>query len=674
MFNWLNKLKIIWVVVIVSFWLQSQIFGFDLLSEISTKIQKFSILSSDDYLNASYESNYSRDPFWDVLKNMENMNNQLKKSGINQVRDVLDRKGCSISNKKIWWILYYFVPEFRSDIARSLKMELWNASNQDFIMDKNQISVYCEEYYVCEKRTENKDLNIITAWTSEDIMTNCKEFFERAYYEWYAKEKRIQNVQKSWIWSDKYRNASVEDSPYDIMVDLSTIWRLFFEDSQPAIQPVFYYLPIFKNSKNQLSNDKKSDWIWWISGWWDVSLGNNAERTFALSGSMESDFSNSFNQLVILDNQALSGYDLVNSDNYDDLIEGLWWVKLKNSLFNGRMCVDENVDQGQENQTTKNNSVLDNLPESNLSDEEYQEVVKYLESSVDKYTSIPEEKLNEIKNNIWDVNRFDSAVSESQLENMANEIKSCWKWCEWLPIDQKASCMLMCSCWQINSPIFDPKSNPWLWPVFMIRFCTIPAVDMKFSVGWRKIISIEEWVKEIYAVVDKLSREWKLWMWTQQYNFLDSTTKKINIAKTFAFTIDVEWVDIAENLTNYSEHYRKFITKKNNKLWQQYNNISNSLEDPTLKNNYRLVGSSSEIINDYWAYADADAVRNAKENLEIQIWPFIDQSEDAIADRFASISLDIDNWTVQQAWFWISILNYIQDLDKYSKLLYSKKG
>jgi hypothetical protein len=48
--------------------------------------------------------------------------------------------------------------------------------------------------------------------------------------------------------------------------------------------------------------------------------------------------------------------------------------------------------------------------------------------------------------------------------------------------------------------------------------------------------------------LDKLSREGKLGTWTQQNEFLDSSTKKMNIAKSFAFSISIEMVNIDNNM------------------------------------------------------------------------------------------------------------------------------
>jgi hypothetical protein len=56
-------------------------------------------------------------------------------------------------------------------------------------------------------------------------------------------------------------------------------------------------------------------------------------------------------------------------------------------------------------------------------------------------------------------------------------------------------------------------------------------------------------------------------MWTQQYNFLDSSTKKMNVSETVAFTISMEFVDISDNYSNNSDQYNQKEIKKQNEIW-----------------------------------------------------------------------------------------------------------
>ena len=74
------------------------------------------------------------------------------------------------------------------------------------------------------------------------------------------------------IW---YWNSSTEDSPYDIMSDISVVWKLLYEDVEPSVTPVFYNIPIFSKSKDELKN-KKNTPLWqprekesWDNWWWN---------------------------------------------------------------------------------------------------------------------------------------------------------------------------------------------------------------------------------------------------------------------------------------------------------------------------------------------------------------------------------------------------------------------
>ena len=56
-----------------------------------------------------------------------------------------------MSQKKVWSILYYFVPEFRAELARSLKQELWDYDSKKYQIDEDTLLKYCREYYLCDK-------------------------------------------------------------------------------------------------------------------------------------------------------------------------------------------------------------------------------------------------------------------------------------------------------------------------------------------------------------------------------------------------------------------------------------------------------------------------------------------------------------------------------------------
>ena len=198
------------------------IFSFDLWEEIYNSFGSvFDKGLSDDYLNSAYSSQYPEDPFLEAYNSLDGMQKQIKVAWAQYIENELRANNCALTKKQIWWILYHFVPEFKAEIAGGLKKQWWHKSSRDLSFDKSKIKKYCEEYYHCIQKADSEydELGFwrrkykISASTPEDVMTECKEYFQRAYALWSENEKRMQGVKKSRAWSDKFWNATTDDSP-----------------------------------------------------------------------------------------------------------------------------------------------------------------------------------------------------------------------------------------------------------------------------------------------------------------------------------------------------------------------------------------------------------------------------------------------------------------------------
>ena len=674
------------------------IYWFDLVSEIANKFQKvYNEGITDKYLEMSYVSVYSKDPFGDELKSSESMKDQVKLSWVDMVEQALSDMNCSMSKKEIRWILYYYVPEFRMDIARTLKMEIWDTDSSKFILESSTVLDYCKKYFKCTKISywRYKDVVIggsseefgATAATDSDVETNCKNFFEGYYKKGQNNEENIQTIKKSQLWNDKYWNSSVDDSPYDIMSDFWVIGKLLFEDAQTPLQPVFYHLPIFRNSEKSIQNNKdlsenkidqsqssqwgqwSQDFQWWQNwAFWDPNQGNDGSTpTISVT--------------------PLPWWErTLTLHEYDRLVEWLWAYNLadNNEIFNGTNCAEEESEPEPMAESDFSRWWWNDVPsqwwiqrtspsdDSDMSEEDLKVLMDYLQSSVDDYANLPKDKEKEIEERAWDTTRYTSSIKD-QMDDTIKEIKNCWDGCKWLRVDQQMSCRIMCACGEIDSPVFDPEKTQGLWPIFKIKFCTVPAENKNFSVWWRRIVSIEEWIKEIDGVVDKLSREWKLWIRTQQYNFLDSTTKKMNIANTFAFSIDVEWVDIANRLPNYSRQYKEYIAKKNNEKWLKLTSIKKPINDPAAIDKYAILANSEYTVNDFSSIINSEINREEKAEMNTEIESLVDPNKDSNASRYASLSNSLDVWISQQLDFWKNATSYTKTFYDYAAVLHSKK-
>lgn len=674
MYNCLNKFKIIFIIWLIFLPLGSGVFWDDLSDNIySTFKRQFDWWSKDSFLETPYSSNFPKDPYVESFDDIEDMSRQLKISWTEYIEKVMAENGCSLSKKKIWSILYYFVPEFRSDLVQTMKVGLGDYASKNFTFDRNKIIKYCDEYYSCNEYDEKEtgDNGTIRKDTPQNVLTNCKEFFEENYKRWKDSEQRKQKLQVSQVAFDKYWNSTIDDSPYDIMIDFWTIWRILYTEAEQPITPVFYSLPMFSNSTNQLKKHKEtwssySDWWengngsggWW-NGWGGWQSGGNGA-------------SSSSDPIPLKLPRDLIWWASME-DGYDSLVEWLWAynVKQNNAQSYWSLCDDSEKEPEQEDEDDNDNSsdtILPVAPDlSDYTDEELQELVDYMKSAVDEYASLPEGKKEEMRQRAWNITDF---------ERSAREIKNCWKWCEWLRIDQYASCMIMCTCGEIKSSddpinLFDPEKFPWLWPIFVIRFCAVPATNTNFSKWWKKIVSIEEWVREIYGAVDKLSREWRLWIWTQEYNFLDSSTKKMNMADTVAFSIDIEFVDIAGMFANHSEQYLKKEIKNANKSWQKDYHISNNLEDPLFKNNYVLMDEKGKL-GDVTNQSNAEWTERSKSNLSVESSSTVDLNSDSRASHYSNKSQLLDKWLDQQGDLWINILKYTEEATNRTRALDAK--
>ena len=720
-----NKGKTIITLIAIIFIFGSSVYWFDLLSEIENSFQKiYDEWFSDEYLNMPYSSTYSEDPYGDELKNTEKINTQLELAWVDMVEQALAEKNCPMSKKKIRWILYYYEPEFRKDLARTLKLENGNMDSNKFILDKESVMNYCVEYFQCEYMNSQWDLiktkhsesqrnfqwnsevppksieeikSTVTAFTSQDPETNCKNFFQKYYREGRNNKENGQKVEESQLWNDKYWNATLEDSPYDIMSDLWIIAKLLFEESQDPVQPVFYHLPMFRANNDAIQNHKNSPennitndwnnwvnwnqwwtpWFWWNrSGWWEWE---ETEEWWEWNIPQVPSFQKKEDVAPLFWKNNPSLFD-----EYDDLIEGLWAASLNtNNWIDGKICDDKDLDEfldlwdgdskwDWKTTTTEENSKTQRTNDnpswwkdwdnqtnaSDVTDEDFNDYMDYLRNLLDKYS--------------------EDDVKKSQIDKTVDEIENCLKGCEWtwLRLDQKMSCKLMCVCGEIDSSIFDPKkTDGLLWPLLKIRFCTVPAQNMNFSVWWKRIVSIEEWMNEIYGVVDKLSREWKLFIWTKQYNFLDSTTKKNKIADTFAFSIDLELVDIANRLPNYTREYKEFVAKKNNEKWQKQRWIKNPIDNPSTKNTYAGLASENYNYNisDVSDVVSPSISLNKKSDMTPKSRTISDPSKDSNASRYESLLRNIDVFIFQQADFRINASSYTQNFYNYAVNLYEKK-
>ena len=176
---------------------------------------------------------------------------------------------------------------------------------------------------------------------------------------------------------------------------------------------------------------------------------------------------------------------------------------------------------------------------------------------------------------------------------------------------------------------------------------------------------------EIYGVTDKLSREWKLWTWTQQNEFLDSSTKQMKMSDSLSFTNSVEFGSISNEDPTHSTQYLEMDMEKNNEIWQSIYNILNSLDNPSTQNAYRLIWNWSEGKPDVVGSASNQNGNTSASDGRLET--LVDINSDSDASRYVDFSEYFATWLDKQWQLWTQIYDYISNLDTYTVMLLNKR-
>jgi hypothetical protein len=198
------------------------------------------------YLNQVYSSKFANDPFGVALKNVQDQGNEILLGGFQRVQLQLQQKSCSLAQKDIALILAYAHPPFKSTTTYQIFSDV---AFQSTTIDVNTARQACQRFNQCY---------YVPGSFKGEMMVDCVTKFVSRYTAGYAESERMQSVQMAQAGSDKYRNTSLDDSPYDIMYDISAVSKVLFEGIQEPVEVLFYHLPEFSNQKKSGGNSSSA--------------------------------------------------------------------------------------------------------------------------------------------------------------------------------------------------------------------------------------------------------------------------------------------------------------------------------------------------------------------------------------------------------------------------------
>ena len=450
--------------------------------------------------------------------------------------------GCDISQQDVINILYYSSDDFKRDIKNLIGDEFEKPSRNDM---KNSCNVFNSGIVL----KNNPQWTVKSNTKTIDI---CQTKVSQVFIQILLNKQNSLSIWDSLMDSEAFFNGTLEDSSYDILMDVYDVAKILFEQPQEPPQVLFYD--------------------------YNMPTLSNTDGVYKWNTSKEIDRFSPYNTVVT------SGTQVQNSGQ--DVQYGSWsmggqtWQNQWNNINGG-------ADQDIKNFVTtikKTNTETTNpetvylwndcvswfsyqFYESGVIIQTGQEMVISGGITVDEYMEQVIEDIEALKCNndyicqdwetescadcIWvsggvsdleDIQDVLNAVQTLWEEELDEKTVECISNCRQVQktVDSQIMCIAKCLCNTIESPMFDPIEQPWLWPIFKLKYCIIPVTEVSWISKEKKVKSIEGIFLEIHKLLEWLRNSGELMVSEKTRELIDSAYKKSNIASQLSFTITTD--------------------------------------------------------------------------------------------------------------------------------------
>lgn len=403
--------------------------------------------------------------------------------------------------------------------------------------DQDSFISSCTKLISCATKWNNwtQSLYGFTPWQkwsylTDDWFNNCKKLATNAY------QRNVRTVQSSVTlastnaWNDIYYNGTLDDSPYDILVDIQRIWDVLFASNEQSEKVLFYTFPNNSVAGFQTipfdwsSRTTSSPYVAATAALSDVAWKNttNTSTSFPSTNTNWSDKTTDTKQWWY-NNTTPIYVDTTNTSTDAGVIDnyacspdttsptGTW------EIF---MPTDTWSDQ------TSGTATDNDWWTIQIGSNPY--IPPVFDVNTPYYSPIVWSNDDPIANS-------DSLEDPEQYEQQAAQIESCTSKCDWLKAIDKSMCIAKCMCWTTYT-----KNG-----MFGLSICTIPTKQTDI-VSSKSVQSIEEIVSEINNVLKNLKQSGEMMKHTKTTEFLDTSLSKIKLSKIFAFDVSISFKPIID--------------------------------------------------------------------------------------------------------------------------------
>lgn len=524
------------------------------------------------------------------------------------------------------------------------------------------------------------DSNLITPSKYEEV----RNVLNTEYNDHANDKDKHDTMNRDTLGSDLFQNWSLDDSDYDILVDVDKLWKKMFSSFTTPTQTLFYELP------------KINQW-WLINIWWWIWTDYNppagskfavisggkimswdSSATFAMSGDTivvlntgVTDITNDPDGELIID-QWISDFVNWSNTSLSDTADlySIWW-NICSPWVDGGLPSDES---------------------DNLSTEDYQD---FLDESINGITEpyedkdIPNSTEITIETDWWGQITIPAAWGPNQWAedfanggigwecgNVCNALDDLWEQtecnlkcadsctskCNWLPVYDKLACVSQCLCKEISGPVWPDWK--WMENILKIKFCTVPVQNDRVSWG-KKVYSIYDIFAEYKNVFLALLNWWENIKRTKPKEHFDTALSDIKFSEIISFQISFAKRSLFGNKS--ADTKKKELQQKNEKKEWAILGVGPNINKYVIISDVAANKALSESFNSVKAQNDRiEELKDIEKKAEVSMQNVVNTLQ---AEKIASFNDKLHDFVMWNYDFWNQSYLILKDFSDLAKVL-----
>lgn len=425
----------------------------------------------------------------------------------------------------------------------------------NFVIDNDQLVRSCVRIAQCAKGQEFKEFQVSENY-SQEAYTYCRQIASQAFNNTISITAKKNTIDAANRGDDMFYNGSLDDSPFDLLLDMQMIGDVLFKSNTAAPQVILYDFPwvgwagsspTYFNPNGASSSPNAAISFGGV-GWSNTSVNSTVNQTNSTI-TPNSPASNSQN-ISLASTQALDQLVTYNRSTQTATSTTNTAAATTTTTSNNLLCIAPSQvtaplaspEQIRANQIVEAQNFVAAVQTYNQAINGPQALAQTLTSPALQNNSSTSTAVA----NLGGSANQGNAGNSNNSSNPNNAANSCIAKCDWLAPADKVACQAKCLC---ETKYSDNG-------IFGISVCTVPTAQTEV-IGGKSVKTVEEIVDEINNVLTALKNSWQLMKHTKSKEFLDTSLSKIKLNQILSFDMNIAFKPIYDSHVNQEKKESK---------------------------------------------------------------------------------------------------------------------